>query len=257
MATVSVSGSSQHRHRPRTNSSASRGAARQGRDQKRPHHPRRHDVPRRHSKAAELAIPLLPSGLDQLIVNGAHFGNAAFFLGPTDFSSAAQSQALHDDMHQSLDTNVLGTVYSINAFLPLVLKGTAKKIVAITTGWADPDISRPADDGAEGLPFAMGYSAMKAALNMVIAKYAAELQSQGVITLALSPGVVNTSNNQPTPEDMGPMMKMFGVFKRYYPSFEGPATPLASVEDQKNVIDGLTIANTGKFLSHHGNKEWL
>ncbi len=53
------------------------------------------------------------------------------------------------------------------------------------------------------------------------------------------------------------MMKMFGVFKRYYPSFEGPATPLASVEDQKNVIDGLTIANTGKFLSHHGNKEWL
>ena len=148
------------------------------------------------AKAAEAAIPLLPSGLDHLIVNGAHMDNKTTFMAPTEFALESHAQSLHDDFHASIDTNVLGVVYSINAFLPLVLKGTEKKVIVITTGMADAEAMRPQDDRSEGLPTQMAYCASKAAVNMVVAKFAAELQPKGVITLALSPGVVNTRVNQ-------------------------------------------------------------
>jgi NAD(P)-dependent dehydrogenase (short-subunit alcohol dehydrogenase family) len=138
------------------------------------------------SSAAELAATLLPSGLDILIVNGAYINRETAYLSPTDCTSPAQAQVLHDDMHASLDTNVLGVVYSINSFLPLVLKGSVKKIVAISTGMADAELS------LDGVKVQVAYSSMKAALNMIVAKFAVELRPKGVMTLALCPGVVQT-----------------------------------------------------------------
>ena len=151
------------------------------------------------AKAADLAAPLLPFGLDILIVNGAYISPKVAFFSPSDYSSASQAQLLHDDMHASLDTNVLGVVYSINAFLPLVLKGAVKKVVVISSGLADPDLSAPVDD-YDGIAIQVGYSALKGAMNIIIAKYAAELKSKGVITLALCPGVVNTRQTARKPQ---------------------------------------------------------
>jgi NAD(P)-dependent dehydrogenase (short-subunit alcohol dehydrogenase family) len=145
--------------------------------------------------AASLATPLLPSGLDVLIINGAYNQAATGFLPPTAFSSASQASVLNDEMHTSLDVNVLGVVYSVNEFLPLVLKGSVKKVVVISTGLADPDAARPADK-KNGNPMMVVYAAMKAALNMVVAKYAAELKPKGVMTLALSPGLVDTNSTK-------------------------------------------------------------
>lgn len=45
--------------------------------------------------------------------------------------------------------------------------------------------------------------------------------------------------------------------KRQSLAFTGRMAPEKSVKMQKKVIDGVTIENTGSFLSHHGNKEWL
>jgi NAD(P)-dependent dehydrogenase (short-subunit alcohol dehydrogenase family) len=117
--------------------------------------------------AAELTAALLPSGLDILIVNGAYVNNKTAFLPPSAFASSSQAQVLHDDMHASLDTNVLGVVYSINAFLPLIEKGTMKKVVVISTGLADTDITMPLD-GKDGNSVQVAYSAMKAALNSML-----------------------------------------------------------------------------------------
>jgi hypothetical protein len=50
---------------------------------------------------------------------------------------------------------------------------------------------------------------------------------------------------------------MLEGFKKVAPHWKGPLTPIESVELQKKVIDGLTIEDSGKFLSHWGNKEWL
>ena len=148
--------------------------------------------------AAELAAPLLPSGLDFLIINGAYANPNTSFLPPSVFSSFSQAQVLHDDMHASLDTNVLGVVYSVNAFLHLVLKGKVKKVTVITTRLADPALTIPAP-AKDGIPVQITYCTMKAALNMIVAKFAAELEPKDVKLLALSPGMVDTKEDREFP----------------------------------------------------------
>jgi NAD(P)-dependent dehydrogenase (short-subunit alcohol dehydrogenase family) len=86
-----------------------------------------------------------------------------------------------------MNANVVGAVYAINAFLPLVRKSAIKKVTVISSGHADPELVLAADV-AEAIPYAVS----KAGSNMVVAKYAAEFKNEGVVFLALSPGVVNT-----------------------------------------------------------------
>ncbi|PVH75014.1 NAD(P)-binding protein [Cadophora sp. DSE1049] len=182
------------------------------------------------TNAASSASSILPDGaLDIIIVNGYTAMNETLKIPPSGFAS--QPDLLHKDMHASLDVNAIGVVNSMNAFLPLILRGRAKKIIVISTGGADPDLAV-----AMGIPFQFTICVMKAALNMVVAKFAAELKSQDVKVLALSPGVVSTAEAAHWP---------------------GPMTPLESVEHQMKVIEDLTIEDTGRFLSHWGNKQWL
>jgi nitrogenase molybdenum-iron protein alpha/beta subunit len=42
-----------------------------------------------------------------------------------------------------------------------------------------------------------------------------------------------------------------------YPGFKGPSTAAESIAAQKKVIEAITLEQTGSFLSHKGNKEWL
>lgn len=53
------------------------------------------------------------------------------------------------------------------------------------------------------------------------------------------------------------MMEMGRKFGAVYPHFKGPVTPAEAVPELKKVIDNITIEDSGAFLSHHGNKEWL
>jgi len=203
--------------------------------------------------AAELATTLLPSGLDVLIINGAHNNPTLAFRTASSFSSSTEAEALKRDMHASLDVNVLGVLYSINAFLHLILKGRLKKIIVISTGLADPDNAIAGD----GNPLFVTYASMKAALNMVVAKFAAELKPKDVKVLALSPGVVQTKETPPTEQEIAQYTAMVKKFQERAPHWKGPLTPLESVEHQLKVIDGLTIEDSGKFLSHWGDKNWL
>lgn len=138
--------------------------------------------------AATSAADVLPNGLDVIIVNGALTTTEAVKLSISEL--AAQPDLLYKDMHGSVDVNVIGSIHSIHAFLPLILKGSAKKIIVISTGHADIDVP-VAFDQTSGVT----YSVTKAALNMVVAKYAADLKSRDVKVLALSPGIVATQNN--------------------------------------------------------------
>jgi NAD(P)-dependent dehydrogenase (short-subunit alcohol dehydrogenase family) len=74
-----------------------------------------------------------------------------------------------------------------NLFLPLILKGKIRKVVAITTGLADIDLTLK-----YGLYEAAPYAISKAAMNMATAKFQAEYEKDGVLFLGISPGVVDT-----------------------------------------------------------------
>lgn len=137
--------------------------------------------------AASLASSILPDGaLDIIIINGYTAMKETLLTPPSGFAS--QPHLPNKDMHASLDVNVIGVVNSINTFLPLILRGQAKKIVVISTGGADPDMAV-----AMHIPFQFTMCVMKAALNMVVTKFAAELKSRDVKVLALSPGIVATA----------------------------------------------------------------
>ena len=84
-------------------------------------------------------------------------------------------------------TNVVGVVHTINAFLPLLRKGATKKIIVISTGLGDTQTVINCDYAT-----AVPYSVSKAAVNMVVAKYAVTLRKDGFVVVALSPGLVKT-----------------------------------------------------------------
>jgi NAD(P)-dependent dehydrogenase (short-subunit alcohol dehydrogenase family) len=134
---------------------------------------------------AALEVSNITQSVDYLIVNGAYLSLKSARFHPSEFTG--RSAELREEMIDSLDVNVLGVIYSINAFLPLVRKGTAKNITVISTGMADADMVVQ-----HGIPGVLVYASMKAATNMVVAKYAVELREEGIVVLALSPGVVNT-----------------------------------------------------------------
>lgn len=95
--------------------------------------------------------------------------------------------------------NAISVVHSTNAFLPLLKKGSAKKVITISSGAGDTELTLTA-----GLTTQPAYSVAKAAANMVVAKFAAELKSEGFVFLALSPGVVDVSATRVTPSQSSP-----------------------------------------------------
>ena len=79
-------------------------------------------------------------------------------------------------------------MHSTNAFLPLLRAGPIKKVVTLSTGLADIDVIV-----RSGFSKNPQYPISKAALNMLVAEYAAALEDEGFTFLAISPGVVNTA----------------------------------------------------------------
>jgi hypothetical protein len=60
-----------------------------------------------------------------------------------------------------------------------------------------------------------------------------------------------------TEEQMKKVPVFLAQFQKIYPEWKGMIQPDESVKLQRRVIDNLTIAQSGQFLSHWGNKQWL
>jgi NAD(P)-dependent dehydrogenase (short-subunit alcohol dehydrogenase family) len=105
----------------------------------------------------------------------------------TDSSNSDKNdpKGLAADMHKLIDVNVIGNIHFYTAFVPLLLKGTVKKAICITSGMSDIEMvnSLAIDTGAL-------YSISKAAMNLVTAKFHAEYKDQGVLFLGICPGMV-------------------------------------------------------------------
>jgi len=197
--------------------------------------------------AAQQVAKLTGGSLDYLINNAAYVSHLTTGKFIDEF--ADDQAALDEDFSIAWNTNVIGVINTINAFLPLVKKSSIKKVVTLTSGMGDLDVVN-----GLGVWESAPYSISKAAVNVASAKYGARYKDEGILFLAISPGVVDTGAAA-APGIEG----LFQKFLKAAPDFAGPMTPLESVEQVVKVAESKSIANgdQGAFISHHGDKNWL
>lgn len=170
--------------------------------------------------AAAAVSKVTGGGLDILIHNAAATDLATVMLPPSQLPK--DTEGLHEAFRETLDTSVFGAILVTNAFLPLVRQGMEKKIVHISSGMADTEIIKKT-----GLSYGVAYSAAKAALNVVVAKYAAELAPESIKVLALSPSWVDTYEGPSKCRSLSNprLFHASGLFKGHLCRLEGITLP--------------------------------
>jgi NAD(P)-dependent dehydrogenase (short-subunit alcohol dehydrogenase family) len=132
-----------------------------------------------------------------------------------------------EDLSRTFLVNAVGPVLVTRALLPNLRRGQARKVVHLSSGMGS------IGDNTSGGSY--GYRMSKAALNMASRNLAHDLKLDGIMSVVLNPGWVQT--------DMG-----------------GPDATLPvgeSVRRMLGIIDKLTIERTGQFLNHTGEPyEW-
>lgn len=98
---------------------------------------------------------------------------------------------LEKDLVDSFIFNVVAVLKVTQAFLPLIKKGSAKKVAAISSGLGDVDLVNKYD-----VATAVPYSISKTALNAAVAKLNATYrEEEKILFLSISPGIVATEKN--------------------------------------------------------------
>jgi NAD(P)-dependent dehydrogenase (short-subunit alcohol dehydrogenase family) len=113
--------------------------------------------------------------------------NAGLMLGPPP--SLAEESI--DEMQRMFDTNVFGVMRVTQAFLPLLRKSKAARIVMMSSGLSS--LTDALDMRSETWTVGFGgYCASKTALNMLTVKLAKELERDGIKVNAVDPGLTST-----------------------------------------------------------------
>ncbi|MBL8636412.1 MAG: SDR family oxidoreductase [Myxococcales bacterium] len=121
---------------------------------------------------------------------------------------------------EQFKVNALGALHVTRALLSNLRDGA--KIINITSRMGS------LDDNTSGGYY--GYRMSKAALNMATRSMAVDLKSRGIVVVAMHPGMVQTD-----------LTRGFGML-----------TPAESVAGMNQVIDKLTIEQSGLFLHYQG-----
>ncbi|KAI9289830.1 putative short-chain dehydrogenases/reductase [Umbelopsis sp. AD052] len=206
-------------------------------------------------KAAESVAAITGGSLDYIIENaGGAYGADTSFANPNNDPST-----LVEELKGNFELNAVSGVITTNAFLPLLRKGKAKKIIFISSAIGDIQFTR-----VTGFAGTAAYGVGKAALNFIAQKYASELAAENFVVLALSPGFVDTSSTkegeqtQPSEEDMKNLQAVFDQWVKSQPDWDRkPLTVQDSVTKQLKVISTVGPKDSGKLLSQNGNTAWL
>jgi NAD(P)-dependent dehydrogenase (short-subunit alcohol dehydrogenase family) len=156
--------------------------------------------------------------------------------------------------------------------MPLILKGRAKKIIAISSGFAFADLAIKYNV-CEAAP----YTISKTALNMIVAKFHAQYAPEGILVMTISPGMVDTGNGEKgkdlsiqlfcnqidigaVPAEELPLAgQMVGKFTKYAPGFKGPTPIDIAVGQMLSVMEKASIkgGDGGTSVSQYGDQQWL
>ena len=92
-----------------------------------------------------------------------------------------------------LETNVFGVIRTTNAFLPLLRRSGAPRVVNMSSGVGS--LTRQSGPGDETGPISIAYSPSKTYLNAVTVQLAKELRDTGILINLACPGFVATDLN--------------------------------------------------------------
>ena len=169
---------------------------------------------RDEASVAALASTIGDKPVDTLINNAGVSGGPLEEQTATRMDFAAWADAF--------DTNTMGPVRVLQALLPSLKRAKNPKVMSVTSQLGALSLD---------LALAFGYSASKAALNKFMRLAATELSRDGIAVGLIHPGWVKT--------DMGgPGAKL---------------TPTESAAGIANVIDRLSLENTGGFWKWNGS----
>ncbi|KAI0471373.1 hypothetical protein F4859DRAFT_515588 [Xylaria cf. heliscus] len=205
-------------------------------------------------KAVADTARITGGSLDYLIANASHI---SYWDSYDPIGVLVQDpKKLEEELTTHYRATVIGNIHLYGLFIPLISKGNVKKVIAISSGLSDIDVTNQLELGGSPL-----YSIAKAGLNVVSAKFSAQYKKYGILFMTVCPGIVDVGHNKDaiTPAQMESMMTLMGKFKSYAPNFQGPATPEDSVRDVISVWEraGIEKGDAGDFVSHLGNKQWL
>ncbi|KAJ4377855.1 hypothetical protein N0V83_000685 [Neocucurbitaria cava] len=208
--------------------------------------------------AVEATARITGGSLDYLIANAGLLSTPRSKPFATLGELGKDPATLETELTEMFQTNVIGNVHVLNLFMPLILKGNVKKVVALSTGLADLEITR-AHNLHENAPYAISKAAL-VRKNMAMGKFSAQYAKDGVLFISICPGVVDTGNLADMPPEDGPgLMAMMEKFQGYAPHFTGPAIPNDAAKDVLNVAQKASVPNGdgGSYVSHLGNKQWI
>ncbi|KAL5498343.1 hypothetical protein ACEPAH_2485 [Sanghuangporus vaninii] len=195
-------------------------------------------------KVAATAVSEMTGGeLDVLINNGALLHQERNWMTIDEFPD---EETLEEDFLTFFKTNAIGAMHVINAFIPLLRAGKTKKVLAVTSSLGSPSFALLTNHSA-----CPAYSISKAALDMVVAKFATKLKDDGFTFLAVSPGLIKTMPGPPDVVDKiyeGEIAKL----RQINPNF-GFVSVEQSVKDQISLLEKMTPADSGAFVHANGD----
>ena len=171
-----------------------------------------------HAAIDALAAKYRGQPIDVLLLNAA--------LGPQPASAMSPLAKLDfENARQSFEVNALGPLRMCQAFIEHVAASKRRQIIAMSS-----------DSGSfvagSQRPILYNYKASKTALNMYLHTLSFEAPRRGITVVMLHPGLVATN----------PQLARF----------PGALKTSDSVQQLLAVIDGLTLADNGRFISYEG-----
>lgn len=125
--------------------------------------------------------------LDALINNAGIAGRPG-----ADFAGQQPATANVDDVRYVYETNVFGVITVTAAFLPLLRRASAPRIVNVSSSAGSLTLT---SDFANPDPIAVGYVSSKTALTSLTIQYARGLAPEHILVNAVCPGFVATDLN--------------------------------------------------------------
>ncbi|KAK8102435.1 hypothetical protein PG984_015581 [Apiospora sp. TS-2023a] len=222
------------------------------------------------AKAATDTAPITGGKVDYLIANGGYVPHWDAYDPIGEL--AEEPEKVSEELGKLYQTNIAGNMQLFRHFLPLILKGDVKKVVAISSGLADLKSLN-----GLGLTNSPLYALNKAGLNVLMAKYSAQYKKDGVLFVSICPGMVDvghfdngmekpharhspllltTPPGRSIPQQLEAVKAMEAKFKAAIPGFPGPIRPDVAMQNVIDLWEKASFENgdAGAFLSSRGTK---